>query len=43
MMVKAEMQYMYDEKGNKYLDAYNNVAHGIYVQQTKFEFYLTDD
>jgi 4-aminobutyrate aminotransferase-like enzyme len=27
LMVRGEMQYMYDEDGNKYLDAYNNVAH----------------
>ncbi|XP_020294152.1 alanine--glyoxylate aminotransferase 2-like [Pseudomyrmex gracilis] len=26
-IVKAEKQYMYDEKGNRYLDCINNVAH----------------
>lgn len=27
-IVKAEKQYMYDEKGTRYLDCINNVAHG---------------
>jgi len=29
-IVRAEGQYMYDEKGNRYLDCINNVAHGMY-------------
>lgn len=32
-IVRAFGQYMYDEKGNKYLDCINNVPHG--------NFYLT--
>lgn len=27
-IVRGEGQYMYDEKGGKYLDCINNVAHG---------------
>lgn len=27
-IVKAQGQYMYDEKGQKYTDCINNVAHG---------------
>lgn len=27
-IVKAKGQYMYDEKGQRYLDCINNVAHG---------------
>lgn len=27
-IVKAQGQYMYDEKGRQYLDCINNVAHG---------------
>lgn len=31
-IVRAEAQYMYDEKDNAYLDCINNVAHGkIYI------------
>lgn len=30
-IVKAEGQYMYDEKNNRYLDCINNVAHGKYI------------
>ena len=26
-IVRGSMQYLYDEQGNQYLDAYNNVAH----------------
>jgi len=26
-IVRGEMQYLYDEEGRQYLDAYNNVAH----------------
>src|ERR1044072_7210418 len=26
-IVRASMQYLYDEEGRRYLDAYNNVAH----------------
>lgn len=29
--MRAEGQYMYDEKGNRYLDCINNVAHGTYA------------
>lgn len=29
-IVRAEGQHMYDEKGNRYLDCINNVAHGTY-------------
>lgn len=27
-IVRAQGQYMFDEKGEKYLDCINNVAHG---------------
>ena len=30
-VVRAQGQYMYDEKGNQYLDCINNVAHGTYL------------
>lgn len=30
-IVRAERQYMYDEKNNQYLDCINNVAHGTYL------------
>ncbi|KMQ94516.1 alanine--glyoxylate aminotransferase 2-like protein, partial [Lasius niger] len=30
-IVRAEGQYMYDEKGNRYLDCINNVAHELYA------------
>src|SRR5687768_18576355 len=26
-IVRGEMQYLYDDEGRRYLDAYNNVAH----------------
>src|ERR1051325_2774742 len=26
-IVRGEMQYLYDDNGRRYLDAYNNVAH----------------
>src|SRR5678815_3185418 len=26
-IVRGEMQYLYDDEGRQYLDAYNNVAH----------------
>lgn len=29
-IVRGAGQYMFDEKGNKYLDCINNVAHGWY-------------
>jgi 4-aminobutyrate aminotransferase-like enzyme len=28
MMMRGEGQYLYDENNVRYLDAYNNVAHG---------------
>lgn len=31
-IVQAKGQYMYDEKGQRYLDCINNVAHGKYAQ-----------
>lgn len=34
-IVRAEGQYMYDEKGSRYLDCINNVAHGEFIVNVK--------
>ena len=34
-IVRAEGQYMYDEKDQPYLDCINNVAHGKYLPNIK--------
>jgi 4-aminobutyrate aminotransferase-like enzyme len=39
-IVRASMQYLYDDTGRPYIDGYNNVPHvGRFAQQ--WQFYLT--
>jgi acetylornithine/succinyldiaminopimelate/putrescine aminotransferase len=40
MIVRGEGQYLYDENGRQYLDAYNNVQIGIILSLHSHSFHL---
>ena len=42
-IVSAKGQYMFNEKGEKYLDCINNVTHGTIIIHKSLNYYLRAD